>query len=538
MMKLTCAFTALLSWTILDVVASSKSNLRASIDESSCNTLKNRESCFQNSDDATGKSCEWCVSGAIPSQCMSQEQAALLPAGVFECSTPGVQQGRERPDSFLFNDRTFRLNAREGQDAICDPSSKSISGYMDLEGSKYNENGEDKHLFFWMFEKRGTSDANTPFIVWLTGGPGCSSTLALLSENGPCEVNEDGKSTTVNPHSWTESAHVLWLDQPAGVGYSYGTETNSNEAMVSEDAYYFLQAFFQTYDEYSESPLFIVGESYGGHYGPAIAHRVWRGNQESLPKTIQLNLSGLGIGNGLTAPEEQYKWYPEMGYNNSHGIQVFDKATYEGMQDAVPRCTSLIKRCNQGDSMIDNFACQTAFLICNAGLTSPYQMTGLNPYDIRKECGSHPLCYDFSHIEKFLNDKATKEALNVDLQHSHAWRSCNMGINMKFHTDWMKDFSPFVADLLNAGIPALIYAGDVDFICNYLGNKAWTYELEWKGKDAFQAADEHDWKGNGLARSAEGLTFLQVYDAGHMVPSDQPVNALDMITIFVNGGEF
>lgn len=113
-----------------------------------------------------------------------------------------------------------------------------------------------------------------------------------------------------------------------------------------------------------------------------------------------------------------------------------------------------------------------------------------------------------------------------------------MGINMKFHTDWMKDFSPFVADLLNAGIPALIYAGDVDFICNYLGNKAWTYELEWKGKDAFQAADEHDWKGNGLARSAEGLTFLQVYDAGHMVPSDQPVNALDMITIFVNGGEF
>ena len=45
-----------------------------------------------------------------------------------------------------------------------------------------------------------------------------------------------------------------------------------------------------------------------------------------------------------------------------------------------------------------------------------------------------------------------------------------MGINMKFHTDWMKDFSPFVADLINAGIPALIYAGDVDFICNYLGN--------------------------------------------------------------------
>ena len=56
-------------------------------------------------------------------------------------------------------------------------------------------------------------DNEIPFVVWLTGGPGCSSTLALLTENGPCKVNDDGKSTTVNPYSWTEAAHVLWLDQ-------------------------------------------------------------------------------------------------------------------------------------------------------------------------------------------------------------------------------------------------------------------------------------------------------------------------------------
>jgi carboxypeptidase C (cathepsin A) len=117
-----------------------------------------------------------------------------------------------------------------------------------------------------------------------------------LTENGPCSVNEDGASTTVNPYSWTETAHVLWLDQPAGVGFSYGEETDSNEVMVGEDAYYFLQAFFQTYPEYSSNPLFIVGESYGGHYAPAIAHRVLKGNQASKENTIQLNLAGLGIG--------------------------------------------------------------------------------------------------------------------------------------------------------------------------------------------------------------------------------------------------
>ena len=109
---------------------------------------------------------------------------------------------------------------------------------------------------------------------------------------------------------------------------------------------------------------------------------------------------------------------------------------------------------------------------------------------------------------------------------------------MKFHTDWMKDFSPYVKDLLNAGIPTLIYAGDVDFICNYLGSRAWTRALDWDGRDAFQGAAEHDWKGAGLARSAQGLTYLQVYDAGHMVPSDQPDVALDMIATFLRGEAF
>ena len=165
-------------------------------------------------------------------------------------------------------------------------------------------------------------------------------------------------------------------------------------------------------------------------------------------------------------------------------------------------------------------------------------MTGLNPYDIRKQCEVPPLCYDFSFVQAWLNRKETKLALHVDAEHSHSWSSCNFGINMKFHTDWMKDFSHYVADLLNDGIPALIYAGDVDFICNYMGSRAWTLALDWNGSDAFQAASEHDWKGAGLARTAQGLTYLQVYDAGHMVPTDQPEVSLDMIANFLQGGAF
>eukprot|EP00566_Odontella_aurita_P005453 CAMPEP_0113551558 /NCGR_PEP_ID=MMETSP0015_2-20120614/14589_1 /TAXON_ID=2838 /ORGANISM="Odontella" /LENGTH=614 /DNA_ID=CAMNT_0000452459 /DNA_START=133 /DNA_END=1977 /DNA_ORIENTATION=+ /assembly_acc=CAM_ASM_000160 len=560
--------------------------------ESTCNGLSKQD--CPGGKDEDGESCEWCVAGAVPSACYSSGQANSLPPGVFTC-TDGVSEQEEEeeeeekreehedevPSAVDRTEFSFRpsvthvLEDGPVDPNLCDPSSpKSISGYMSVKGSEYDENGENKHLFFWLFEKRSSKEETVeeaeageveggdedpkdiPLVVWLTGGPGCSSSLALLSENGPCSVDKDGASTKINPYGWTESAHVLWLDQPAGVGFSYGEETDSNEAMVSEDAYYFLQAFYKKHPEYSSNPLFVVGESYGGHYAPAIAHKVFVENKKiggdddddddenkvegkKNDKKIKINLAGVAVGNGLTDPEEQYKWYPDMVYKNSHNIKVVDESTYEAMKAVVPKCTALIDQCNKGDSFVNTFACQTAFVVCNTGLTSPYRMTGLNPYDIRKKCGLNPLCYDFSHIEKFLNLESTREALHVSDDAPSEWQSCNMGINLKFHTDWMKDFSPYVADMLNGGVPVLIYAGDVDFICNYLGNRAWTLKLEWDRKDDFGTADDHDWNGGkGLARTAGGFTFLQVYDAGHMVPSDQPEAALDMITEFINGGSF
>jgi cathepsin A (carboxypeptidase C) len=527
-----------------------------SIGESSCMQIDDEGAC-NGSVDTANVQCVWCKCSAIPSECLSVEQSKAVPSGVFDCASPP-----DTPEeaSFITSDGPQRLNysLKDGavDGSLCDPNSKSLSGYMDITGSEYDANGENKHLFYWFFEKRATSQLedkeeekvqnakDIPIILWLTGGPGCSSTLALLFENGPCKVSEDGHSTTINPYSWTEAAHVLWLDQPAGVGYSYGKESDYNEEMISEDAYYFLQEFYKEHPEYSENPLTIVGESYGGHYAPAVAHKVWSKNKMSDDSMLQINLAGLAVGNGLTDPAEQYKWYPEMAVHNSHGIKVLPDDVYQQMKDAVPKCVSLIEECNAGDSFVNKFACQTAFILCNTAETTPYQMTGMNPYDIRKKCEVMPLCYDFSNVETFLNLDSTKEALHIS-EESNTWKSCNMGINLKFHSDWMKDFSPFVADLLNDGIPALIYAGDVDYICNYLGNRAWTLGLDWMHKSDFNSAEDHEWGESdsesgsvGLSKTSNGFTFLQVYDAGHMVPNDQPKAALNMIRNFVMGGEF
>ena len=334
---------------------------------SPCNGAKMEQSCYATTDSNAGGACLWCECQAIPSECLSPEQAKLVPSGVFKCSTPSQKSKKER----------ITITVDPVHEDLCDVNSKS--GYMSVEGSDYDKNGEDKHLFYWQFDKRNAKqgDETIPLVVWLTGGPGCSSSLALLVENGPCGVNPDGKSTFINPYSWTKVAHVLWLDQPAGVGYSYGAEGDSNEDMISEDAYYFLIKFMEQNPQYANNPLFVIGESYGGHYVPAIAHRIWKGNKNN--DGPHLNLAGLAIGNGLTKPEEQYQWYAEMAYNNSHGIKAISKEEYNVMQTIIPKCVALIKECNAGEGAFNTFACQSAFVVCNTGLVSPYQMTGLNP---------------------------------------------------------------------------------------------------------------------------------------------------------------
>lgn len=72
-----------------------------------------------------------------------------------------------------------------------------------------------------------------------------------------------------------------------------------------------------------------------------------------------------------------------------------------------------------------------------------------------------------------------------------------------------------------------------------MGNRAWTLALDWNHKEGFNQSKESDWfNGAGLVRSSNDFTFLQVYDAGHMVPTDQPEAALQLINTFIAGEQF
>ena len=125
----------------------------------------------------------------------------------------------------------------------------------------------------------------------------------------------------------------------AGTGFSYADFDgyDSNEAEVSQDLYHFIIDFLKAYPEYQDNDFYITGESYAGHYVPATAHRMWLGNKNK-ESDIHIPLAGMAVGNGLTDPEVQYSYYPEMAYNFANellGSPIISKRSYDTMMDGM-----------------------------------------------------------------------------------------------------------------------------------------------------------------------------------------------------------
>jgi len=404
-----------------------------------------------------------------------------------------------------------------------DPNVKQYSGYLDDE-----EN--DKHLFYWFFESR-SNPKEDPVVLWLNGGPGCSSLTGLFMELGPSSVTKDGK-LKFNPASWNNNASVIFLDQPVNVGYSYSGGSVSNTVAAGKDVYALLTLFFEQFPEYAKQDFHIAGESYAGHYIPVFASEILSHKKRNI------NLKSVLIGNGLTDGLTQYEYYEPMACGKGGYPAVLGESECQAMKDAYPRCANLIQQCYDSESV---WSCVPASLYCNNAMMGPYQRTGTNVYDIRGPCkDSSNLCYpDLGWISKFLNQRSVIEALGAEVD---GYESCNFDINRNFlfAGDWMKPYHQLVPGIL-AQIPVLIYAGDADFICNWLGNHAWTEALVWPGQKDFNNVElgkftmADSGKHVGDIKSSGNLTFLRIFQAGHMTPMDQPESSLEFFNRWLNG---
>uniref|UniRef100_A0A7N0ZX43 Carboxypeptidase n=1 Tax=Kalanchoe fedtschenkoi TaxID=63787 RepID=A0A7N0ZX43_KALFE len=403
---------------------------------------------------------------------------------------------------------------------LADPSSNASVADLGHHAGYYPiKHSYDAKMFYFFFESR-VSKAD-PVVIWLTGGPGCSSSVALFYENGPFKINDD-LTLRWNDYGWDMASNILFVDQPTGTGFSYSSDERDlrhDETGVSNDLYDFLQAFFQGHPEFASNDFYVTGESYAGHYVPALASRINKGNKNK--EGIHINLKGFAIGNGLTDPEHQYPAYTDFALANS----LITQSDYARINEMVPECVREIQQCQTEEP-----ACGYAYSTCNEIFESILAIAGnINYYDIRKQCVGE-LCYDFSNVEKFLNLDTVREALGVgDIE----FVSCSKTVYYAMLDDWMKDYEEVIPLLLEEGIKVLIYAGEYDLICNWMGNSIWVNVMPWSGQQSFVSANVSSYivggKEVGLVKSFGPLTFLKVHNAGHMVPMDQPNVSLQMI---------
>lgn len=141
-----------------------------------------------------------------------------------------------------------------------------------------------------------------------------------------------------------------------------------------------------------------------------------------------------------------------------------------------------------------------------------------------------------SPADNLLGQENIKEILGVK---GRNWSECNQVVHTALLGDWMLDLSPKVTDILNEGLDVLVYSGDKDFICNWRGGEEWSNKVDWTGAADYSKVEYEDWmvgdKAAGQLKSHKNLKFLRVYDAGHMVPMNQPVAALQMLDQFTKG---
>lgn len=454
----------------------------------------------------------------------------LVLLGLLAAAATLLWRTRGRPSS---SGTRQQLMLREDDlpPALLCGSTRQDAGYIRLPHKR------DSQLFYWYFESQ-RAPSRDPLVLWLTGGPGCSGLLALLTENGPCSILPD-LSTQENAYAWNQQANVVWMDQPTGVGFSYGAEEDADrsESDVQQSLYWFIQGFLLKHPELKGRDLFLAGESYAGHYIPAAAHFIIQQNRnKSHP---EVNLQGIAMGNALVSPVVQFAHALDIVLQNDYNVTLLSDAQLATAQQALPACVQAALACQR-----DRMTCADSLRDCQTAVMAPMRSASRNMYDLRMECDleDSTQCYSTRHVTEFLNSMAVRSYLNVTAP--QRWQQCTRSVSEHFASDILRSYDGYVAELLDTtSVRVLVYAGDADLVCNWLGCQAWTLELDWRHKQAYKAAPEHAFlvdtpeddgmRKAGSVRSFDRLAFLRVFESGHMVPNDQPAAALAMLNRFL-----
>lgn len=351
--------------------------------------------------------------------------------------------------------------------------------------------------------------------------------FGLFTENGPFFVTAN-KTLAMRRYSWNIAHNLIYIDNPVGTGFSF-TDNNkgyvTNETQVGRDILNALVQFFQLFPELQENNFFVTGESYAGKYVPAVSHAIKDYNVKAVTK---INLRGLAIGNGLCDPENQllYSDYLyQLGLIDRNGRAQF--AMYEKKGRDFIKQKKYVEAFNIFDTLLNGDINTASSLFHN--------LTGFDIY------------YNYLTVkEDNSSDWMLEWIQKADIRRAIHVGNSTFHVETKIVEEYLKgDVMQSVADLLTDLLQhyrVLIYNGQLDIIVAYPLTENYLYNLKWSGADKYAKTLRKVWMvGDQLAgytKSVDNLTEVLVRNAGHMVPSNQPKWALDLITRFTHNKKF
>uniref|UniRef100_A0ACD5YXR1 Uncharacterized protein n=1 Tax=Avena sativa TaxID=4498 RepID=A0ACD5YXR1_AVESA len=423
------------------------------------------------------------------------------------------------------------------------PQVSHFSGYITVDQHR------GRALFYWFFEAQKLP-SQKPLLLWLNGGPGCSSVgYGAASELGPLLINGNGTGLEFNKFAWNKEANLLFLESPVGVGFSY-TNTSSDldkldDHVVAEDTYTFLVNWFKRFPQYKNHELYISGESYAGHYVPQIAEVVYERNKH-LETNQHINLKGFIVGNAETNDYYDYKGQVEFAWSHS----VISDQLYERVNNVCDfRLSSWTKECRHVMATVyaqyDKIDIYNVYAPkCNtqeSGLFStsdstPEMNTKKRLTRVRMYSGYDP-CYS-TYVEDYMNRMDVQKSLHANISgwiKDRRWSLCSYSIFDNYH-DLVFSVLPIYSKLVKAGLRIWVYSGDVDGRVPFIGSRYCVEALGLPVKSHWQP-----WYLNnqvaGRFVEYEGLTMATVRGAGHAVPQDKPAESLVVISSFLSGGQ-
>ncbi|CAM8927557.1 unnamed protein product [Rhodiola kirilowii] len=450
--------------------------------------------------------------------------------------------------------------------------SKHYAGYVTLDES------HGKKLFYYFVESE-RSPKEDPVVLWLNGGPGCSSFDGFVYEHGP--FNFEASATNgglpnlhLNPYSWSKVSSILYLDSPAGVGFSYSQNKSdyvTGDTKTASDSHAFLLKWFAQYPEFLSNPFFIAGESYAGVYVPTLSYEVMKGIDAGVKPL--LNFKGYMVGNGVT--DEVFDGNALIPFAHGMGLisdDLHDEVVkacqgnyYDPSTEACESSLAKVDRVLDGLNIYDILEpCYHDTLIRQTTtdklrLPSSFRQLGetQRPLGVRKRMfgrawpfrapvkdgyvpswpqllnSNNVPCTDDEVATLWLNDEAVRKAIHADpISMAGNWDLCTDKISFYHDAGSMIKFH---LNLTSKGYRALIFSGDHDMCVPFTGSQAWTRSLGYRITDEWRP-----WESNGQVAGftqayANNLTFLTVKGSGHTVPEYKPREAFDLYSRWLSG---